>query len=267
MFQVNMGMVIKLIVPILMNKVYKGEMLMPFLKRMKTKTSKIDNALQAHPVKRVLSFLLYNQNGSMTVEAAFAIPFFLFFFMNLLSVFLMFGRYTKTLSELHQQAKEIAVYAHLTENENEMVTLTKVQKLEPIVSIISFPSASTIVNCRVRKWTGYRVNGNLSEQTEEEEWVYITETGTVYHRSRGCSYLNPSIRCSTANQVKNIRNHDGGKYTPCQYCGEKGGLGIVFITEYGNHYHHDIRCSGLKRTIKTVPISQVRHLRACSKCG
>lgn len=238
---------------------------MPFFIKIRKKIVQY-NALQAHLKKRVLPLLLQKKKGSMTVEAAFALPFFLFFIINMMSMILIFGEYTRNLSELHQQAKELSIYEHLTDNANEMVVMTKVQELKPTFSIIAFPGSSTIVNCRVRKWTGYNVN-HVDASNLKEELVYITETGRVYHRSRGCSYLNPSIRCTTIQSIQNLRNHDGAKYKPCSNCGACGGLGIVYITEYGERYHYNIRCSGLKRTIRTVPLSKVKHLGSCSKCG
>ena len=266
MFPASMDMDIRLIDSIPMNK--KGEIIMPFLLKMTIKKNIYDIwlALQAHLKKRASSFLLKKTRGSMTVEAAFVIPFFLFFMINILSIITMFMEYSTNLSGLHQQAKEMSVYAHLSQNQNEMVNMTKVQEIKSLFPVIAFPSSSTIVNCRIRKWTGYDATKSHTSELEEE-WVYITETGKVYHRSRGCSYLNPSIHCVTKDNVNKKRNKSGEKYKPCKNCTDSGGLGLVYITEYGNSYHYTIGCSGLKRTIKTVPLSKVKHLGGCSKCG
>ena len=241
-------------------------MIMSFINRINTRTKLNKTALQAHLKKRTSSFFLQTVRGSMTVEAAFAIPFFLFFMVNILSLILVFGEYSKNLSELHQQGKEMSLYAHLSQNTNEMVNLTKVQEIGSMIPIIAFPSSATIVNCRVRKWTGYDVT-KTNYMESQEEYVYITETGEVYHRSQSCSFLNPSIRCTLKETAIQKRNHNGEKYRPCKSCGGYGGLELVYITEYGNRYHLNIRCSGLKRTIKTIPLSKVNHKRACSKCG
>jgi len=55
--------------------------------------------------------------------------------------------------------------------------------------------------------------------------------------------------------------------THCEYCGEKGMVTIVFITSYGNKYHTTTKCPGLKRTIKSIPLSQVKGVNPCQKCG
>ncbi len=221
-------------------------------------------------IKRMSLFFLQNKSGSMTVEAAIAIPLFLFFIVNILSLILIFGEYTSNLSQLHQRAKQLAIMSHLsdsnTSTDNDMVIMTKIQTIDPVMPIIKFTTARTIVNCRVRKWTGYQ-NEMVASDKEEEEWVYITQTGEVYHRSRDCSHLNVSIQCCNWENIKFLRNMNGEKYRPCEKCGTNGGLGILYITNQGNRYHSDIQCSGLKRTVKVVPISKVGQRRPCSKCG
>ena len=41
----------------------------------------------------------------------------------------------------------------------------------------------------------------------------------------------------------------------------------IYITSQGNRYHTQLNCSGLKRTIYTVPLSQTGGRGRCSKCG
>jgi hypothetical protein len=114
-----------------------------------------------------------------------------------------------------------------------------------------------------RKWIG---NQTLDEDTgEDERWVYITPNGTVYHNTRTCSYLDLSIQGVGRRSVHTMRNVSGGIYRPCESCG--GDASTVYITDYGNRYHSSLVCSGLKRTIYMVKISQVGGRRICSKCG
>ena len=122
-------------------------------------------------------------------------------------------------------------------------------------------------DCTMHSYTGYEngLNGILPGN-REEEYVYITRTGTAYHRNRDCSYLRLSIRSVDLNDVKNMRNNDGAKYYPCEICG-RGASGSVYITEDGNRYHSSLDCSGLKRTIMCVPISQVGGRHPCVRCG
>lgn len=220
--------------------------------------------------KRMSSFFFCRIKAGITIEAAFALPFFLFFMINLLSVILCFQNFSVNLSSMHQKGKELSVYAHAAEDgkelSNDLVILTKVIPISSLIPVISFPEARTIVNCRIRKWTGYDVM-HASDTEEEEEWVYITASGSVYHRDRGCSYLNPSLHVDGVQTIAGRRNADGEKYRACEICAGKGTLGIVYYTEYGNRYHASLQCSGLKRTIQTVRISETGGRHACSKCA
>lgn len=115
---------------------------------------------------------------------------------------------------------------------------------------------------RVKSWTGYEKCG-FGE--ESEEIVYITETGLVYHKDYHCTYLDLSIHMVQSEEVKTLRNESGGKYYACERCG--GGAGGVYITDTGDRYHSTLSCSGLKRTVYAVPLSEAAGKRACSKCG
>lgn len=112
-----------------------------------------------------------------------------------------------------------------------------------------------------RKWIGDK------DSCSEEDYVYVTKNGTVYHRSRSCSYLDLSIQTVASATVDTRRNKSGGKYYACSGCVTKDGTGIVYITDYGTCYHQNLACSGLKRTIYLVLLSEVGGKGACSKCG
>ena len=85
--------------------------------------------------------------------------------------------------------------------------------------------------------------------------------------ARNCSYLNPAVRTVSGEHVREERNSAGAKYYPCERCKAGSSLSVYYITEDGNRYHGDLNCSGLRRTIYTVPLSQVSGRGRCSKCG
>lgn len=114
-------------------------------------------------------------------------------------------------------------------------------------------------------WNGYNVEKQAAAG-EEEIYVFITQSGTVYHRNRNCTYLNPSVEAVYYETVKEKRNIGGEKYYACERCGDKGKT-VVYITEQGNRYHASLECSGLKRTIYAVKLSEVGERPPCSKCG
>ncbi len=101
-------------------------------------------------------------------------------------------------------------------------------------------------NAVCRKWNGWKPD---QAGGDHEEWVYITETGRAYHREDTCSYLDLSIRSVKPEQLDNLRNENGGKYHPCSECvDEEKANGNIYITNYGDRYHNDLNCSGIKRT-------------------
>ena len=115
-----------------------------------------------------------------------------------------------------------------------------------------------------RKWIG---NRSLEQKDgSDDEWVYITPYGTVYHRERTCRYLDLSIRAVSRSSLLTLRNADREIYRKCESCGTSGN-GTVYVTDYGVRYHSSLSCNGLKRTIYMVKLSQVGGRKACSKCG
>ena len=101
---------------------------------------------------------------------------------------------------------------------------------------------------------------------EAEEYVYVTETGTVYHRDRECTYLRLSIKEVDRSALKDLRNSSGHKYYACASCGKSAGS-RVYITSDGTCYHSSLSCHGLKRTVNCLPLSQVGGMKPCSRCG
>ena len=112
-----------------------------------------------------------------------------------------------------------------------------------------------------RKWTGA---SDGSGETDED-YVYVTLYGGVYHRSIGCRYLDLTVHAVGRTEVAKLRNKDGGIYYAC-HCA-KGAMGSVYVTDYGISYHGKIDCSGLKRTVQKIPISEVGSRQPCSQCG
>ena len=107
--------------------------------------------------------------------------------------------------------------------------------------------------------------GKTWEKKTEEPLVYVTTYGKVYHTSLSCNYLDLSIITVDKALVGARRNVDGSKYYECEVCEDNGQL-RVFITSYGDRFHYDRNCSGLKRSITSVPVSQVGSRHLCKKC-
>lgn len=116
---------------------------------------------------------------------------------------------------------------------------------------------------KIKAWSGYEREGWMDTGNDT---VYVTETGLVYHKDYHCSHLDLSIRMTHLELVEGLRNENGGKYYPCEHC-VKGNGGNIYITNSGDRYHSSLSCSGLKRTIYAIPISEAAGKGACSRCG
>lgn len=206
--------------------------------------------------------------GSMTVEAALVLPVFLFAMVNLLSLIVMFQTFSVKEGRLHQTGRELALLAYGSEEGEQDIRLVEVSQIKPVFSEAAFFPAIMVNGCVMHKWIGYDL---AQEETApnggKEEMVYITKSGTAYHRQRECVYLNPSIQMMEREQAERAKNDDGSYYSACGICG--GDSKLVYVTQGGSRFHSTVSCSGLKRTIETVTLQEAvaagRH--ACPKCG
>lgn len=153
--------------------------------------------------------------------------------------------------------------------EDETIDLVLTYQLRSPFGAVKLPGNFFLQRARVRAWTGRTLPE--AEGTDEEEtageYVYVTETGTVYHEDPDCTHLKLSIRLVDSGSLETLRNSSGGKYHACEKCGDASPQGMVYITNEGNRYHSSLSCSGLKRTVRQVSRDDIGNLRACSKCG
>ena len=113
-------------------------------------------------------------------------------------------------------------------------------------------------------WNGYAIPVDAGSQ---EQYVYVTENGTVYHLEEECTYLKLSIRRVSFQEALDSQNASGIRYAACQKCCEGICMGDVYITSEGKCYHFERDCPGLKRTVYCVENSHVSGLELCSRCA
>lgn len=258
----------------------------------------------------------------MAVEAAIAIPFFLFFIMNILFAFDMLRLHSNLMGAMHQVGNKMAFHGYAYKQveeagitlpkelssvimsqsyirsrvidilgsdyldntcmvagtaglqflkssimQEEMIDIIASYRVRPFIKVIGFPDFTMENRYYGRAWTGYDVEDGKSGANKEEPIVYVADTGVVYHVTRNCTYLCPSIEMISIAMKEGARNESGEKYYGCERCGNNGMQPILYITLQGNRYHSSLQCSGLKRTIYSIHLSEVGGKGQCSKCG
>ena len=251
-----------------------------------------------------ISSCLSAKKAVITVEAALAVPLFFFAVLALFYMIEVMSIRTTIRSGMQYAAKEAAEDIYLNPvvtpgslesdivssigserldrsivvngsggihcEESRMSALTGILELRasyqirlPIPVFLAAP-VNMEESMRMKGWNGYTRFG-LGQ--ENEETVYITENGMVYHRDYHCNYLELSIRMVPYGAVDGLRNENQGKYHACERCVHGMAASEVYITEYGGRYHNSLSCSGLKRTIYAIPLTEAIGKGACSKCS
>lgn len=218
------------------------------------------------------TFLKKIKSASIAVETAFVLPLFFLGVVTMISFMDIYKIQTEHLTKLCQSAKEAGMYAYLPEGGGrEEIILPDIYSYEPIGGLVPLPKVWMHNEVRIHTWTGKEysdVAGEKGQGQPPEKMVYVTETGSVYHRSLSCSYVNLSIEQVSGSSVQSRRNQYGEKYEPCEICSRnQKPAGTVFVTGKSNRYHNLASCSGLKRTVRIVKESEVKGMGACGRCG
>lgn len=200
------------------------------------------------------------QKGSLTVEAALILPFFLLILLAFFSFSDRYAQGIEVLSEAAAEARTVAVLQGAAGIEGSgKVVIHKSVKAENLFAFPFVTDKRLSGRAVCRAWIGFR------GLEEEESLVYITPDGSVYHLYADCTHLDLSIRQVSFAYAAAAKNLYGERYRECELCGGKVSS-LVYITEEGNCYHSEKTCSGLKRTIVCVPISEVFGRSCCLRC-
>ena len=221
------------------------------------------------------SFLKNGQNnrlrhkacGSLTIECALVLPLFFFGMCAMISFMDLYRLETIHLSDLCQAAKLAATYTYNPVGDGpEDLTLPDFYTFHPVCPILPISGIFRFNTVTVRSWNG-RPHETFHQSLVSERMVYVTESGTVFHRKINCRYLSVRVTSIASRELGTRRNSYGQTYAPCEHCVGAGlPAGIVYITAKGTRYHNSETCSALKRTIRLVRESEA-GLPACSVCG
>lgn len=199
--------------------------------------------------------------GSLTVEAALILPFFLTILLAFFSFFSQYASAAELKIQAAAEAKKVGVtLGNLQRTDSGDVTIYKSKKLEQ-VWVNPFDREEYLVQkATCRGWIGF------TELETKETYVYITPNGSVYHLYADCSHLDLSIERVSLARALSEKNEYGERYRECEICDDGFGA-LVYITSEGNRYHSKRSCSGLKRTIRQVPMSEVQGRAGCIRCA
>ena len=221
-------------------------------------------------IQRTFSLAPSRYRASMCVEASFSFSLFLLFLVNIFSIILWFRAYSENTFTLWQKGKQIAAYSYITNgltgDNEELIRLQKTEKMETSFSVLPIPDGKIVSACVIKPWTGYDVT-QAKNRREEDNIVYMTQYGSVYHKDRGCTHLSLSIQSVAVAEIKEKMNEENKSYSSCEYCGDLGFVTVVYITNYGDRYHTTIKCRGLRRYVRSVSLYQIEGVKPCSKCG
>lgn len=150
--------------------------------------------------------------------------------------------------------------------ENGYIDLVITYRVTPLCNVFGVGEQTLINRAKIHTWTGF---SGLEDISEDAEYVYMTEYGTVYHTRRECSHLCIKISNEFMEDLENIKNKEGEKYRPCDKCAKGkivGSEDIIYVTDSGQVYHLSLDCSGLKRTVFKVQKSEVGGIPMCERC-
>lgn len=240
-----------------------------------------------------------------TLEAAVVLPLAACFLVSILYFFRVIGVEMEVQNALDNTSRQLAVYDINTESENlssvisaniilanqlqnssfakqyikggiagihfissdlagEDIRLNVVYQVVFPVQLLGKLQITIKQNAECRKWIGWSKTDALNGQ---ETWVYITKSGSVYHTQRECTSIMLSVQTANYTDVENLRNNNGERYRECEHCKEEKKKVLVYITNQGDCYHYDRNCSGIKRTVFKIRLSDAKDRPKCRKCG
>ncbi|MGN0362106.1 MAG: hypothetical protein ACI4ET_04620 [Bilifractor sp.] len=208
--------------------------------------------------------------GSLTVEAAWAVPLFFLCVTSLICMMNIYGLYVKNLVRLQEMAEKAGAAQGIAGLQADpVIDLCVPFFYKPEWFPVPISGKRVAVRGRVHAWTGrdLRENQNVPS-AEDNRLVYMTDYGSVYHTHSGCTHLELKIQRVPAVLVPALRNEGGGRYHACEKCVGKGGMhSLVYITQEGTRYHNSGSCSGLTRNVHLIPISEAEGKHICSRCA
>ena len=127
------------------------------------------------------------------------------------------------------------------------IDLTEIRTFTFPFSMIPVPGIALTERARVYPWIGYEQGSDdASDSDRDDEMVYVTDYGSVYHTHADCTHLDLTIIATTTDEVGSLRNDYGEKYRKCDYF-PAGYTGTVYVTAKGDRYYPSLKYAGITR--------------------
>lgn len=208
------------------------------------------------------SFILSRRRGSMTLEAAFALPFFLFAVLNILFAVNIIGTQSRINAALHQVGNKLAFAGYAYENTVGDVLpegLAGVAVTEGYArgQIVEYVGRNYLENSCVKGGTGGLSFTGSSVMGEED----VIDLKISYR-------VRPFAELMGFDGFSMSQRYYGRAWTGYDAAGSAGGGTredpMVFITKTGTVYHLDRNCTYLNPKIEAVPVEAVPGRRNAS---
>lgn len=230
-----------------------------------------------HFIKK-MSLLFFTQkekrdcNGSMTVEAAIAVPLFLFFLLNLIGIIEIYGLHGTLTASLREVGRELSVYAYAYDR---LIDEDEDEGLEALVENVAFSYLY------------------VKEKVEEFAGETYLERSPLTYGNAGLSYLessilqqddiidiivtyqvSPFIAIAGFSPARFYNRYYGRAWTGYDVAGGEEAE-EVYVAENAQVYHIERECTHLKLSIRECTQSQIENLknadgdfyRACALCA
>ena len=226
----------------------------------------LGSAIEMIRLHNNIQYAIWNTGSRMAAlacEEDYPIP-------ELLTEFYIRNRITDCLGEEYLDSSPLAkgsrglwlLESDMADDSDELDIVVTYQ-VKSFLSPVGFRPFRMANRCCVRLWNGYE----LPVESGQEEKVYVTVNGEVFHRDRNCTHLQLSVRETTRARLDEERNRWGQRYRACEKCAVGTAPVILYITGEGERYHYKKDCPGLKRTVIALAPDEAKGYRPCSRCG
>lgn len=237
--------------------------------------------------------------GGMTPEASLVVPIFILFLMSILMSVEMVRLRSDVSGALHQgvsvtsvslsepkgilTSREYMCLPHCrnpvlrgevrfeSESNSEFDGMIRHKAefvMKPFIGLFGIGDIDGFESITGHSFSGYTGNEEAGGFYQTQEYVFVTLSGTKYHRNADCIYLRVRPEAVNYDELSGLRNNNGHKYYPCERC-HPISTGVVLITPEGTVYHSKADCPSLKRTLRVISLSEAveNGYLPCSGCG